>query len=282
MANRPTDAWTSDQAYEPYVGRWSRLVAPRFLQWLPAGTPSAWCDVGCGTGALAHAILATEMPARVLGVDPSEGYLAAARRDIADLQFETAVGSATAIPAQDGEFDRVVSALVLNFVLQPDEALAEMRRITRPGGWIGAYVWDYAEGMRLIRIFWDAAIALDPTAGRLDEGRRFPICRPEPLRALFGSAGLADVDVAPIEVPMVFADFDDLWRPFLGGQGPAPGYCASLPDDRRNALRDRLRATLPQQPDGTIPLEARAWAVRGHVPEPRYNAESVSIEPWSR
>lgn len=267
MTNRPVDAWTSDQAYEPYVGRWSRLVAPRFLQWLPDGPPSAWCDVGCGTGALAHAILAAEKPTRVLGVDPSEDYVAAARRGTADLHLEVAVGSATAIPAQDGEFDRVVSALVLNFVPQPDEALAEMRRITRAGGLIGAYVWDYAEGMQLIRTFWDAAIALDPTAVEFDEGRRFPLCRPEPLRALFGSAGLVDVDVASIEVPTVFADFDDLWRPFLGGQGPAPGYYASLPEDRRHALRDQLRAMLPQQPDGTIPLEARAWAVCGSVPE---------------
>lgn len=267
MTNRPVDAWTSDQAYEPYVGRWSRLVAPRFLQWLPAGPPSAWCDVGCGTGALAHAILATEKPTRVLGVDPSEEYLAAARQGTTDLHFEAAVGSATAIPSQDAEFDRVVSALVLNFVPQPDEALAEMRRITRPGGLIGAYVWDYAEGMQLIRTFWDAAIALDPTAVELDEARRFPLCRPEPLRALFGSAGLVNVDVASIEVPTVFADFNDLWHPFLGGQGPAPGYCARLPEERRDALREQLRAMLPQQSDNIIPLEARAWAVCGYVPE---------------
>lgn len=268
MTGRPVEAWASDQAYGPYVGRWSRLVAPRFLQWLPARPPSAWCDVGCGTGALAHAILATEQPTRVLGLDPSETYLAAARRGAAGLPFDAVMGSATAIPASDGQFDRVVSALALNFVPRPGEALAEMRRVTRPGGLIGAYVWDYADGMQLIRMFWAAAIALDPGALELDEGARFPLCRPEPLRTLFGSAGLADVDVAPIEVPTVFADFDDLWRPFLGGQGPAPGYCASLPADRRDALRDRLRDTSPRQPDGTIPLQARAWAVRGTVPGP--------------
>ncbi len=271
MTRRP-EAWNSDQAYEPYVGRWSRLVAPRFLQWLPEAPSSAsWCDVGCGTGALAHAILASEQPARVLGVDPSEAYLAAAKSvggvDLDDnLPFETAVGSATAIPAQDGDFDRVVSALVLNFVPQPDSALAEMRRITRVGGLISAYVWDYAEGMQLIRTFWDVASALDPAAVGLDEGRRFPLCRPEPLRTLFESAGLIDVDVAAIDVPTVFADFDDLWRPFLGGQGPAPGYCVALSENHRQVLRDQLRATMPEQPDGTIPLQARAWAVRGFVP----------------
>jgi SAM-dependent methyltransferase len=267
MTNHP-DAWTSDQAYEPYVGRWSRLVAPRFLQWLPPAPPAAsWCDVGCGTGALAHAILASERPARVLGIDPSPAYLAAAQQGAGDLPIETVVGSATAIPARDDQFDRVVSALVLNFVSQPDAALGEMRRITRPGGLIGGYVWDYAEGMQLIRAFWDAAGALDPAAVELDEGRRFPLCRPEPLRALFDAAGLLDVQVTAIDVPTVFTDFDDLWHPFLGSQGPAPGYCAALPEDRRHALRNHLHATLPEQPDGTIRLQARAWAARGFAAE---------------
>ncbi|GEL20841.1 class I SAM-dependent methyltransferase [Pseudonocardia asaccharolytica] len=265
MTDRPTEAWTSEDAYERYVGRWSRLVAPRFLTWLPGESSAVWCDVGCGTGALAHAILATQNPVRVLGVDRAEPYLAAARRAATDLRFDTAASGATAIPARDGEFDRVVSALLLNFVPQPAEALAEMRRITRPGGLIGGYVWDYAEGMRLIRLFWDAATALDTDAAELDEGRRFPICRPDPLRALFVAAGLVEVDVGEVTVPTVFADFDDLWEPFLGGQGPAPGYCAGLSGDRRDALRERLRAMLPRRPDGAIPLEARAWTVRGRV-----------------
>jgi SAM-dependent methyltransferase len=263
MASGPTDAWTSEQAYEPYIGRWSRLVAPRFLRWLPDGASLSWCDVGCGTGALAHAILATEDPRRVVGIDRSVDYLAAAQRGTGDSRFESTVGSASAIPAEDGEFDRVVSALVLNFVPQPVEAMREMRRITRVGGVVGAYVWDYAEGMQLIRMFWDAAIALDPGVAELDEARRFPLCDPRPLRGLFESAGLAAVEVTAVEVPTVFADFDDLWRPFLGGQGPAPGYCATLSDDRRSALREQLRDLLPVQPDGSIPLRARAWAVRG-------------------
>jgi SAM-dependent methyltransferase len=273
MVSGPTDAWTSERAYEPYIGRWSRLVAPRFLRWLPGGTSLAWCDVGCGTGALAHAILTTTDPGRVLGIDQSEDYLAAARRGTGDGRFESAVGNASAIPAGDGEFDRVVSALVLNFVPQPDEALREMRRITRAGGVVGAYVWDYAEGMQLIRMFWDAAIALDPGAAELDEARRFALCGPGPLRSLFESAGLVAVEVAAIEVPTVFADFDDLWRPFLGGQGPAPGYCASLSDDRRSALRERLREVLPVHSDGSIALRARAWAVRGAT-TPRSSART--------
>lgn len=261
------EAWTSDQAYEPYVGRWSRRVAPRFLAWFGAAPSGAWCDVGCGTGALAHAILATQAPSRVLGVDPSEAYLLAARRRTPDPRLETAAGSATSVPAPDDAFDHVVSALVLNFVPRPDEGLTEMRRVTRPGGRIGAYVWDYAEGMQMMRLFWDAAAAVDPAGGDLDEGVRFPLCRPGPLHALFSTAGLVDVAVEPIDVPTVFTDFDDLWRPFLGGQGAAPKYCAALPEDVRTALRERLRTTVPTRPDGTIHLTARAWAVRGVVPE---------------
>jgi SAM-dependent methyltransferase len=170
------------------------------------------------------------------------------------------VGNATEIPAADDEFDRVVSALMLNFVPDVAAAVNEMRRVTKPGGLVAGYVWDYAEGMQMMRLFWDVAIELDPAAADLDELSRFPLCRPEPLRTLFTDAGLDNVAVAAIEVLTDFKDFDDLWTPFLGGQGPAPGYCMRLPEDRRAALRDRLRASLPE---GRILLRARAWAVRG-------------------
>ena len=267
MTTSPRESWTSDQAYEPYVGRWSRLVAPRFLDWLPGGPKLAWCDVGCGTGALAHTVLASMNPERVLGVDPSAEYLAAADRGAADARFTGITGNATALPAGDGEFDRVVSALVLNFVPQPERALAEMRRIARPGGCIGAYVWDYAEGMQLIRWFWDAAIQLDPAAVELDEASRFPLCAPEPLRNLFSGAGLLGVAVTEITVRRVFAGVEDVWAPFLGGQGPAPGYYAGLPAEHGDALRDRFLALLPRAADGTVPLTARAWAVAGRTPD---------------
>ena len=128
---------------------------------------------------------------------------------------------------------------------------------------MAAYLWDYAEGMQMMRRFWDAAAALDPAAQEQDEGRRFPLCRPGPLRALFEEAGLRSVEVAAIEVPTVFRDFDDYWTPFLSGQAPAPGYCMSLNEDRRAALRERLRTSLPAEPDGRIRLTARAWAARG-------------------
>jgi hypothetical protein len=124
-------------------------------------------------------------------------------------------------------------------------------------------VWDYAGKMQLLRRFWDAAVALDPGATALDEGARFPVCRPEPLRELFWVAGLGDVEVRAIDVPTVFPDFEDLWEPFLGGQGPAPGYVASLDEASRVALRERLRQSLAPERDGSIRLSARAWAVKG-------------------
>jgi SAM-dependent methyltransferase len=170
------------------------------------------------------------------------------------------------LPVGDGEFDASVSGLLLNFIPDQPKAVAEMRRTTRPGGTVAVYVWDYAEGMQLMRRFWDAALALDPAARERDEALRFPVCQPDPLMALFSSAGLREVAVQPIDVPTVFRDFDDYWAPFLAGQGPAPGYCMSLPELHREALRERIKTSLPADPDGTIRLTARAWAVQGVSP----------------
>lgn len=257
--------WTAAERYEPYMGRWSRLLAARFVPWVDGVQGGAWLDVGCGTGALTAAVLADRAPRRVTGVDPSHAFVAHARAGNPDGRAGFAVANAMALPLRDGRFDRVVAGLVLNFTPDPRQAVAEMRRVTRPGGTVGAYVWDYAGRMQLIRTFFDAAIALDSAAAELDEGRRFPICQPGPLAGLFEAAGLSDVEVEGIEVPTVFADLDDYWNPFLGGGAPAPAYLASLTEDARVRLRERLRATLPTAADGSIPLVARAWAVRGRV-----------------
>jgi SAM-dependent methyltransferase len=259
------DAWTDGARYEAYVGRWSRLVARAFLAWLGAPERLTWVDIGCGTGALTQAILAGAAPWHVIGVEPSDDYLAAARAGNRDGRAEFRRGAAQAVPVAPRSVDVAVSGLVLNFVPNPEAALADMRRILRPGATAALYVWDYAEGMQMMRRFWDAAVALDPAAAELDEGRRFPLCAPLPLQGLFAAAAFRDIVVAPLEVPTVFRDFDDYWTPFLGGQAPAPGYCVALDEARREALRERLRATLPAEPDGTIRLTARAWAVRGRV-----------------
>jgi SAM-dependent methyltransferase len=229
---------------------------------IPAGR--RWLDVGCGTGALCAAIVDRCSPSSVVGVEPSEGFLEAAKENLAD-QVALQRGTATAIPLGDASVDVVVSGLVLNFVPDQRAALLEMARVTRKGGTIAAYVWDYAGRMDLMRLFWDAAVELDPEAAKLDEGVRFPMCRPDALRKLFASAELEDVEVKPIDVPTPFASFDDYWQPFLGGQGPAPAYAMSLDEVARERLKDRIRERMPAAANGSISLTARAWAVRASV-----------------
>lgn len=261
-----TVTWDSAEAYEQYVGRWSRLVAHDLLGWLAVPVNGRWLDVGCGTGALSRTILAVAQPITVLGVDPSERFIASAREQTADRRAHFEVGDARALPGSEGTFDAVVSGLVLNFVPAADRmgAVSGMHRVARGGGVVAAYVWDYADGMQMMRHFWDAAAALEPAAQEFDEGRRFPFCHPDPLAKLFRGAGLCDVVVRAIDVPTAFRNFDDYWMPFLGGQGPAPGYAMSLSEDRRTMLRERIRSRLPIAPDGSIHLTARAWAVRGN------------------
>lgn len=257
------DVWAVGSAYESYVGRWSRRVAVEFLDWLSIPASACWLDVGCGTGALSEAILSWASPKAVQGIDPSEDFIAHAREHIRDDRVQFQRGDVIHLPLETGVYDVVVSGLVLNFIPDLLTAMIEMARATRPGGTVGAYVWDYAGKMELMRFFWDAATGLNPAAAELDEGRRFPICQPGPLRKLFEEAGLQDVEVRSIDVSTPFRDFDDYWSPFLGGQGPAPGYVMSLREVDRHMLRERLRAILPFSEDGSIQLMARAWAVRG-------------------
>lgn len=259
------DVWAAGVLYEPYVGRWSRLTAKELLKWLSVPRGKDWLDVGCGTGALTQIILADGTPNAIKGIDPSVGFIEYAKAHIHDPRASFAVGDAQSLPLDTASYDAVVSGLVMNFVPQPQRAVAEMARVARSGGDVAAYVWDYAGKMELIRYFWDAAVALDPAAFELDEGRRFPICQPSRLAALFKDAGLQDVEVRHIDVPTHFHDFDDYWSPFLGGQAPAPGYAMSLSEERRGALRDRIRSSLPIANDGSIPLIARALALRGRV-----------------
>jgi SAM-dependent methyltransferase len=199
----------------------------------------------------------------VEGVDTSEAFVAYAAERVGDPRASFAVADAQALDRPDASFDAVASSLVLNFLPDQARGAAEMRRVVRPGGVVAGYVWDYGGEMQLMRRFWDAAAELDPAAGALDEGQRMAGCNPADLEALFAGAGLGSVETRAIDVPTVFRDFDDYWSPFEGGQGPAPGYCVSLPGARRAALRERLRETLPAEPDGSIRLIARAFAVRG-------------------
>jgi SAM-dependent methyltransferase len=257
-SRKPNDTWVSGEAYEQYVGRWSRPVAREFLKWLAVPTGSHWLDIGCGTGALSQTILAFSNPAGIKAIDRSEDFVAFARARTPDERIQFEVGEAQALNIDAGRFDAVVSGLVLNFIPQPDRVLQEFMRVTRKGGTVGVYVWDYAAGMQFMRHFWDAAVVLDPHAYDLDEAKRFPLCQPEPLKGLFQVSGLSQVELIPIEISTDFRDFDDYWSPFLGGQGPAPSYVMSLSEAGRSKLREEIRARLPIQPDGSIHL----------VPEP--------------
>jgi SAM-dependent methyltransferase len=259
------DRWQDGDAYERYIGRWSRRAAGSFVAWLNVPAGSTWVDVGCGTGALTARIAELAAPARVVGVDPSPDFVATATSRLDDTAVTFTVGRADALPLDDKVADAVVSGLVLNFVPDVPAALTEARRVVRPGGLVAAYLWDYRDRMEPIRRFWDAAVALDPAAFDLDEAERFPLASPDRMAAAWADADLVDLLVLPIDVPARFVDFDDYWAPFLSGVGPAPGYAASLAPENRDALRERLLATIPANDDGSIDLIARAWAIRGRA-----------------
>jgi trans-aconitate methyltransferase len=226
---------------------------------------AAWADVGCGTGALTSAILARCRPAAVCGADSSAQFVEQAQHRVEDGPARFEVGDATSLPWRDGVVDVAVSGLVLNFVRDHEAMVREMARVTKQGGTVALYVWDYADGMQMMRAFWDAAAEVHPQGVEFDEARRFPICHPDALAALFAKAGLTRVETAPIEIATVFNGFDDYWTPFLSKTGPAPAYLATLPDPLRERMRNRLAARLRADADGRIALTARAWAVRGAV-----------------
>ena len=257
------EIWHSGQAYENFMGRWSRRLAEKFLAWLAVPPGKVWLDLGCGTGSMTHLILQGYQPQELFAIDASEGFLAHARQSISDPRVHFSLGLAQSLTLAPHSIDVAVSGLMLNFVPEPKTVLSQLLKITRPGGSIGIFVWDYASGMQMLRSFFDAAIALNPAAHEVDEGERFWVCRPGNLEKLVREAGLQQVESAGIEIKTVFASFEDYWQPFLGGVGPASAYTLSLNPADRQALQDRLRQTLPTAEDGSITLTALAWAVKG-------------------
>jgi SAM-dependent methyltransferase len=249
--------WSDGERYEAYMGRWSREVSRRFVPWLAAPPGARWLDIGRGTGALSSEIVRISRPALICGIDPSPGYLHAAESG------NVALADARALPFARESFDFVVSGLVLNFVPDVPAAIGEMRRVTAAGATVGAYVWDYGEGMQILRYFWQAAAEVDDAAREQDEGARFAICRAQALNDAFASAGLGAVVVEPIDVRARFTSFDDYWQPFLRAQGPASSYLSALDQQGQERLRRRLQESLPLAEDGSLNLLARAWAVRG-------------------
>jgi SAM-dependent methyltransferase len=238
-------------------------VARTFLRWLDEAENGRWLDIGCGTGALSELIGQTADPQSIIGIDFSAGFIRHAQQLHPEAIYDFRVGSALDLPVDSDSCDVVVSALALNFFPEPATAVTQMYRVVKPGGTVALYVWDYATDMHMLRYFWDAATALDPEAAALDEGNRFPICQPEPLQSLFVEAGIQRVEVKALDTTAVFSNFDDYWQPFLGQNGPAPGYVASRTPAQKEALAHHLRQNLPVRANGTIPLKMRAWAIRG-------------------
>lgn len=257
------DNWAQADAYENYMGRWSRLVAAQFIDWLAPGAGLNWLDVGCGTGALTAAILHSANPRRIVGCDPAEPFINQARMNVLDPRASFVLAGVGELPEIEGGYDAIVSGLVLNFLTDSAEAINVMEDRLRPGGLIGAYVWDYPGRMDFVRIFWEEAVKLDPEAGDLDQGKRFPLCQDGELARFFLASGLTDVEQVPIDIRTGFANFSDFWTPFGQGTGSAPSYIATLEPGQRDKLQHRLRARLLPDGDGSFELVARAWAAVG-------------------
>jgi ubiquinone/menaquinone biosynthesis C-methylase UbiE len=256
------DTWNSGDPYEYFMGRWSKLMAPVFLKWLNLPSNMYWLDIGCGTGALSEVIFHKYKPAYLCCVDPSTDFLEKAKEKNS-FQGDFFIGNASDIPLTSNTFDIVVSGLALNFFPDLSGALVEMKRVLKRNGTIAAYVWDYADRMDFLRLFWDAAREVDANAANFDEGIRFPICNAENLADVFQKAGLTSIETASLDINTVFKDFNDYWNPFLGGQGPAPSYLSSLDKNLQDKIKNILSKKLSADSNSSIKLLARAIAVRG-------------------
>ena len=266
MAQQPTEAekkmFTLAAGYEAYMGRWSRQLAPKMVEFAGPKNGQRVLDVGTGTGSLATALEAALPSSEIVGIDPSEGFIGAARRNAKSARVRFEVADAQALKFPDASFDHALSMLVINFVPDHDKAVAEMRRVTRPGGAVCSCVWDYGDGMESLRMFWDEVVALDPAAAPKHE-RNMKLTRQGQLGALWKSAGLVNVQDKALAIDQAFESFDDYWGPFLGGVGPGGAYVVSLAEDKRQELASRLRKRLGS---GAFTLKARVWCARGEVP----------------
>lgn len=255
-------------AYQQMMGRWSRRLAPLLIELSGIEPGERVIDVGCGTGSLTGALLDAADLAEVAAIDYSETYLEAARQAIRDPRVAFRQADACALPFADAAFDRALSLLVLQFVPEPEQAVAEMRRVVRPGGAVAAAVWDHYGGFVVQRMFWDVAAMLDPAAAALRGEAYFrPITQPGELGRLWTRLGLADVREATLTIRMDYAGFDDFWAPFAAGEGSMGKYAGGLDAERRGALEGALRAAYEAgRPDGPRSFAALAFACRGTVP----------------
>jgi len=260
------DRRTSGADYERWMGRWSRLLAHEFLEWLNIPGGLRWIDICCGSGVLTEAIVERNAPAAIVGVDVSPEQINFARqhRTRDNVTFDTA--NAMSLPFPDASFDIAVCGFGLNYLPNPSQGMEEFQRVIRPGGILAIYVWDYEDGAKFLREFWDAAIAIDGEATAFDQDRRFPMCTPAGLRAVFAQPNFADIATHPLDIVTRFTSFDDYWEPLLSRQGSAPNYLATRAPQIQRKICERLRAALPINGEGAIELPARAWAIRARRP----------------
>jgi SAM-dependent methyltransferase len=254
--------------YERFMGRWSRQLAPAYIAFAGVKDGDRVLDVGTGTGSLAAAVEASMPASEIVGVDPSEGFIAYAQKNAKSTRVNFEVGDAQALKFKDASFDDTLALLVMNFVPDPNKAIAEMRRVTRAQGIVSACVWDYDAGMQMLRFFWDETVAFDPAIEPRDE-RHMKLSRQGQLGDLWRKAGLTNIREEPLMIDQAYSSFNDYWQPFTKGAGPGGAYVVSLSEDRRQQLETRLRKRLlGDRPDGPFTLTARAWCARGEVPTP--------------
>jgi ubiquinone/menaquinone biosynthesis C-methylase UbiE len=245
-------------AYDRFMGRYSRELAPAFTRFARIEPGVRVVDVGCGPGALSEQLAGVVGAEQVGAVDPSEPFVAACRERVPGADVRR--GGAEELPFETDSFDAAVAQLVVNFMRDPLAGASEMRRVVRPGGVVSAATWDYGDGMEMLRLFWAAARMLDDAAP--DEGRTMRYRTTEELDELWREAGLNEVETGYLTVETTYSGFDDLWEPFTFGVGPAGSYCAALEPARREELRERFREKVGS-PTGSFTLGARACAVRG-------------------
>jgi len=258
--------FAASAGYERFMGRWSQLLAPRFIAFAGIKNGQRVLDVGTGTGSVAASVEVSMPGSEIIGIDPSQAFIAYAQKNAKSARAQFEVGDAQVLKFRDASFDQTLALLVMNFIPDHNKAIAEMRRVTRPQGTVSACVWDYDAGMQMLRFFWDEAIALDPAIEPKDE-RHMKLSHQGQLGDLWKKAGLVNVQEAPLVIDQAFSSFNDYWEPFTKGAGPGGAYVVSLSQDRRQLLEARMRKRLlGDRQDGPFTLTARAWCVRGDTP----------------
>jgi ubiquinone/menaquinone biosynthesis C-methylase UbiE len=255
--------FTDGEAYERFMGRWSRAAGEQFIDWLAVPVGQKWVDVGCGTGAFTELVLARCKPATIDAIDPAEDQIAFARRRPGAVQASFRAGDAQSLPYGNQEFDAAALALVINFIPDPAKAMKEVARVLKPGGIAGAYIWNFAgDGFvqQPLRIAIAAMnVALPPNPGEdkatIDAMRRF-----------FETAGFERIESRTIEIEVSYASFDEYWESQTGLPNPAVQALRKMSDADVTRLKNGLRERLAG-PDGRIRYGARANAVKGRVPQ---------------